>query len=150
MSTEQIVQFVVGAGIAVYRDEVKGLINAGCRSFWKARTEDMKILGRRNLGPYGEKNQHPDPLLRETVKTIVALSVCLLFSYIFDRFSDKQQLLSTVMSWIVRTLTTAAIVRFFLIQFLFTGYRATLLWVRLSGQAQHLQKTWKSALGPSS
>ena len=138
MTTEQIIQLVVGAGIAVYRDNIRAIINAQCRSFWRARTEDMALLRKRSIGPYGEKDQIPDPLHREELRTLVALCPCVLFAYLIKPFVDSQQFEMKLLSWIVNTVAVAALFRFLIIVCLFVGYRAKLVWEQLSGQAQQL------------
>ena len=85
MSAEQVIQVFASVSGSVYRDDIKAFIAKRWCSFRRARTEDLKILTKRQMGPMNEKHLQPHPLLKETLKTTLALCV---FAHLFS-FSQK-------------------------------------------------------------
>jgi hypothetical protein len=70
-------QFVASNVVSVYAVEIKAFIASLWRSFRRARTEDLKVLTARQLGP--DKHSLPDPVSRESFKTALALGAQSLF-----------------------------------------------------------------------
>ena len=119
MSGEQLVQLLVGVSGSVYRDDIKAFVSKQWRSFRRARTEDLKILTRRHLGPYREKHLQSDPVSRESLKTLLALAVLFVFGTLLKR--------NVWALWLFRGVYYVVVLRLFLVLSIFIGYRARLL-----------------------
>lgn len=119
MSAEQLTQLFVSASAAVYRDDIKIFIAKRWRSFRQARTNDLKILTKRHLGPQSQKHLQPDPVFRETVKATLALGVLILCSPLLKYHVWAGWIFQAVFYWVV--------LRLFLVLTIFNIYRAKLL-----------------------
>jgi hypothetical protein len=139
MTAEQIAQFAAASVIAIYRDEIKAFLNRRGRLFWNARKEDLALLRKRDLAPYAQKDEVPDPLDRETVNTLKLLLPCVLVFKFIDHFMSSQHIETRLLSWIASTVALTAIFRLLIILNIFVPYRAKLLWERLSGSAREVQ-----------
>jgi hypothetical protein len=119
MSAEQVIQLFMGVSGAVYRDDIKAFIAKRWRSFRRARTEDLKILTKRHLGPPSQKHLQPDPVFRETMKALVALVALLLCSPLVKHHGWAL--------WLFQAAYYGVTLRLFLVLTIFNIYRAKLL-----------------------
>jgi hypothetical protein len=119
MSAEQVIQVFASVSGSVYRDDIKAFIAKRWCSFRRARTEDLKILTKRQMGPMNEKHLQPHPLLKETLKTTLALCVLLICSPFLKSHASAL--------WLFRTAYYGVMLRLLLVLTILIGYRAKLL-----------------------
>ena len=112
-------QFLLNSCVSIYRDDIKGFIAERWRRYRRARTEDLKNLTQRNLGSADGKHAVPDPVHRETVRTLVAL-LPLAFVVTFCKSQPWAIWMASVASY-------AIILRHFSVLLILTGYRLKLL-----------------------
>jgi hypothetical protein len=119
MAPEQAIQAIIQLAVTIYRENLQDFISARWRLFRKARTEDLKALTHRELGLYGEKKTWPDPIHRETVRTLIALiPVLLVLTFLKDR---------PWAMWSATALFYGVMLRLLLVLAILTGYRLKLL-----------------------
>src|SRR5262249_26020662 len=114
-----IIEVVLTFTGAAYRDEIKSFVIARWRGFRRARTEDLKILTQRKLGPRHEKHKLPNPLDNANVRAIVWMLPLLALAYIWK--SNKPIL------WFVRVGFLFVYLRLMFTVLILTAYRIKLL-----------------------